>query len=108
MVGTLEKTRNSARSFREKLSSYTAYTAQQSEVRGYHVLLFLSRTMLVREAKEALGPNGNLEKDQLNRVTIVNFIRWFQRREQRRVKEEARLRDPLPPWKVHLEAWRKV
>ena len=71
-----------------------------------HVVV--SITVLVREAKEALGPNGNLEKDQLNRVTIVNFIRWFQRREQRRVREEARLRNPPLPWKVRLEAWRKV
>ena len=61
-----------------------------------------------REAEGALAPEGELEKDQLGRVTLVGFVRWCRLREQRRVRAEARLRDPPPAWKQRLETWRKV
>lgn len=61
-----------------------------------------------REAKEALADGGELEKDQLGRVTLLGFIRWCRLREKKRLDAEARRRNPPPPWKERLRCWRKV
>lgn len=64
--------------------------------------------LFYREAAEALATGGDLEKDQLGRVTLLGFIRWCRLRERRRLEAEARVRDPLPPWKERLAGWRQV
>lgn len=63
---------------------------------------------LSREAEEALTEGGDLEKDQLGRVTLLGFIRWCRLREKRRQEAKANLRNPPPPWKERLRSWRKV
>lgn len=62
----------------------------------------------LREAEEALADGGDLEKDQLGRVTLLGFIRWCRQREKRRLEAEARRHNPPPPWKERLKHWRKV
>lgn len=62
----------------------------------------------LREAEEALADGGDLEKDQLGRVTLLGFIRWCRLREKRRLEAEVRRRNPPPPWKERLKHWRKV
>ncbi|CAM9478757.1 unnamed protein product [Ectocarpus sp. 4 AP-2014] len=61
-----------------------------------------------REAEEALADGGDLEKDQLGRVTLLGFIRWCRLREKRRLEADARRHNPPPPWKERLKHWRKV
>ncbi|CAM9135722.1 unnamed protein product [Ectocarpus sp. 12 AP-2014] len=61
-----------------------------------------------RHAEEALADGGDLEKDQLGRVTLLGFIRWCRLREKRRLEAEARRNNPPPPWKERLKHWRKV
>ncbi|CAM9641451.1 unnamed protein product, partial [Pylaiella littoralis] len=61
-----------------------------------------------REAEEALAEGGDLEKDQLGRVTLVGFIRWCRLREKRRQEAAAKLRNPPPPWMERLRCWRKM
>ncbi|CAM9771530.1 unnamed protein product [Ectocarpus sp. 6 AP-2014] len=61
-----------------------------------------------RHAEEALADGGDLEKDQLGRVTLLGFIRWCRLREKRRLEAEARRHNPPPPWKERLKHWRKV
>ncbi|CAM9355835.1 unnamed protein product [Ectocarpus fasciculatus] len=61
-----------------------------------------------RHAEEALADGGDLEKDQLSRVTLLGFIRWCRLRENRRLEAEARRRNPPPPWKERLKHWRTV
>eukprot|EP00903_Cladosiphon_okamuranus_P017392 g16020.t2 len=60
-----------------------------------------------REAKEALADGGDLEKDQLGRVTLLGFIRWCRLREKRRLEAEEMRRNPPPPWTQRLRHWRK-
>eukprot|EP00752_Nemacystus_decipiens_P007697 g6880.t1 len=61
-----------------------------------------------REAEEALTEAGDLEKDQLGRVTLLGFIRWCRLREKRRQEAEDKLRHPPPPWTERLRHWRKM
>ncbi|CAN0055726.1 unnamed protein product [Scytosiphon promiscuus] len=61
-----------------------------------------------REAEEALAEGGDLEKDQLGRVTLVGFIRWCRLREKKRQEAEAMRLSPPPPWKERLKCWRKA
>lgn len=60
------------------------------------------------EAEEALAPEGDLEKDQLDRVNLVNLIRWSRSKEKKRIEAKASLQDPSFAWKERLRCWRKV
>lgn len=87
---------------------FAVYVKLQQTLRPRSLRRWSGHIFFKREAEEALAPGGDLEKDQLDRVTLVDFIRWCRLRERKKAEAEGWLRSPPPAWRERLRFWREV